>query len=66
MEFDFHQRVIVRRSTRTINGGTAGLAGEVCGKSAEDGGPILAYAVILDRLQRVCMIDPDDLEVAGE
>ena len=44
----------------------AGLAGEVCGKSAEDRGPILAYAVFLDRLRRVCMIDPDDLEAAGE
>jgi NADP-dependent 3-hydroxy acid dehydrogenase YdfG len=63
MEFDFHQRVIVRRSARTITGGTAGLAAEVCWKSAEDGGPILAYAVFLDRLQR---IEPGELEAAGE
>jgi hypothetical protein len=61
MEFDFGDHVRVRSTARTVVAGTAGLSGNVAGKSQDDGGPVQAYAVYLTERDRVYMVDPTDL-----
>ena len=65
VEFDFGERVAVRRTIRTTAHGTAGMSGSIAGLSREnDVSEVLSYAVFLDERQRVHMIDPGDLEPA--
>jgi hypothetical protein len=65
VEFNFGERVVVRRTDRSVADGTAELAGYVAGVSREnDQSEVLGYAVFLDERQRVFMIDPADLERA--
>jgi hypothetical protein len=65
--FDFDQRVVVRRTSRTRENGTAGWHGRVVGKSYENDDPngkIVAYAVAMDEDdQTVWMVEPVDLHV---
>jgi hypothetical protein len=61
MEFGFGDLVRVRSTARTMAAGTAGLTGNVAGKSQDDGGPVQAYAVYLTERDRVYMVEPTDL-----
>jgi hypothetical protein len=65
VEFDFDERVRVRRTARTMADGTAGLTGHVAGKSQDGGGPVQAYAVYLTERDRVYSIEPADLIIDG-
>lgn len=51
----------VRSTVRTVATGTAGLSGNVAGKSQDDGGPVQAYAVYLTERERVYMVEPTEL-----
>jgi len=63
VEFDFGERVAVRRTVRTCAAGTAGLTGYVAGASRDYyESEVLSYAVFLHDRQRVFMIEPGDLE----
>jgi hypothetical protein len=63
VEFDFGERVAVRRTVRTCAAGTAGLTGYVAGASRDYyKSEVLSYAVFLHDRQRVFMIEPGDLE----
>ena len=64
-QFEFYEIVRVRVTPETIGKGVAGLDGAILGKSAEDGGPVAAYAVWLYERERVRMFAPDELEPTG-
>ena len=65
VEFDFGERVVVRRTVRTVADGTVGLAGYMAGVSrVNDGADVLSYAVSLDDRECVFMIESGDLEPA--
>jgi hypothetical protein len=62
VEFDFGERVAIRRTDRTVADGTAELTGHVAGVSREnEESEVLSYALFLDDRQRVFMIEPADL-----
>jgi hypothetical protein len=58
----FRDRVRVRASATTDEQGIAGAVGEVVGISAEEGAEPAAFAVSLDGVEHVWMVEAVDLE----